>query len=547
MLIRNQRSYLPIIGVALLIFVLSSIIQIGVDPHYEGMTTDSGVFAYCGNQILAGRLLYRDCLDNKPPAIYYLNAAAIMLGGATPWAVWIFHAIWIAITFILFFFIQARIWSGFPAFCASILFCLTVLFPSYYIGGNFTETYALLPIILCIGCLFQYLLKAKWGYLAGIGLTAASAILLKPTYLGIAVTSIFTVIFLDMMRKNYKALLNHLLVIVTTFCVPLILVAAYWLFNNSLYDLIFAVFWHNQDYIQESLSIRSLGSTVKMYLVYQPLASLTILAGFTLAGYLYEIFFRLVSPKTRQFEPALYVPRKMGEVNAQTWLVAAVGCSIIIDFIMIAISGKNFGHYFVIALPGLTTVCAFLFHKLERLSDEKGKKTFHLAALLVAITMLTLSWALEIAPAEIPRSEYLKQFFTGKAFIHQANDLEKYILDHSSPDQSVLVWGLRPDLNFTTGRRSPSRFIFLPHLFSPTSQGSNGFDEFLRHLGTDPPEVIVVDITDGRLPFFGAAGDDRCPGCSPDAKEGMDKLNLFVEQNYIPDGQVYDWLVYLHK
>jgi hypothetical protein len=103
-------------------------------------------------------------------------------------------------------------------------------------------------------------------------------------------------------------------------------------------------------------------------------------------------------------------------------------------------------------------------------------------------------------------SYYLKSFLKH----HHPPMIEKYILEHSSSDQSVLVWGLRPDLNFTTGRRSPTRFIFLLHLFSPTSKGPNGFDEFLDGIKADPPAVITVDTNSVLLPFFGAEGDLRC-------------------------------------
>lgn len=53
-----------------------------VSPAYE----DTEFFRYCGWALLRGQVPYRDIFDHKPPLIYFVNAAGVMLGR---WGLWI--------------------------------------------------------------------------------------------------------------------------------------------------------------------------------------------------------------------------------------------------------------------------------------------------------------------------------------------------------------------------------------------------------------------------------------------------------------------------
>ena len=119
---RFSKTSLLTALVLLLIAGMIFIIQIGVDPSYKNMTTDSGTFAYCGKVIVNGGLMYRDCWDNKPPGIYYLNALAILLGGPNPFAIWLFQAVWLTMAVWAFFLILRKIWGlGLAAVAAFIV------------------------------------------------------------------------------------------------------------------------------------------------------------------------------------------------------------------------------------------------------------------------------------------------------------------------------------------------------------------------------------------------------------------------------------------
>jgi hypothetical protein len=100
-------------------------------------------------------------------------------------------------------------------------------------------------------------------------------------------------------------------------------------------------------------------------------------------------------------------------------------------------------------------------------------------------------------------------------------------------------------MNFVTDRRSPTRFIFLQHLFTPVPGAVNGFAEFIQELQDDPPQLIVVQpISSAGLPYFGDPVSSICPGCDPAAMEGMLALKQFVDGRYELNYSIWDWVVY---
>jgi hypothetical protein len=216
--------------------------------------------------------------------------------------------------------------------------------------------------------------------------------------------------------------------------------------------------------------------------------------------------------------------------------------------IFLASSGKNFGHYLQVLLPILVASVLYLLDKLVRSIHEKIADRSLLVIALSGVLLVTLPGLLEIAKKEAPSMSELKTFWqTPNITRYEPNELERYIIDHSQPSESVLIWGGHPSMNFLTDRYSPSRYIFLQHLFTPTPFGQNGLIEFLQDLKADPPSLIVAqpDSSAG-LPFFGLPEASICPGCNPDTRQKMLELKHFVESNYTFTGSIWDWFVYEH-
>jgi len=544
---QGKFSFLTILIVLGLVLV-NFIIQIGVNPSYKNISTDSGTFAYCGQVIRDGGLMYRDCWDNKPPGVYYLNAAAIWLGGANPFAIWLFQAIWMTIAILIFFLILNLIFEhkGLAALGAFTLL-LVLLYPDIFQGGNFTETYAVLPVVLSLGAYWAYLRSGRKRWLIALGVLIAAGFLLKPTYIAVGLAAGFMVLYLELRRRKFKSLLIDLATLGVSIFVPLALVGLYWIWKQDFYELWFAVFTHNVTYLREGFSLRSLYGSARMFLIQQPMAALTILVGMSFGIFLFQYGRMIFSLKTpAQNEDDAFTFGRMDPQQAQVWFMAGVFLSIILDIVFLASSGKNFGHYLQVLLPGMVIGMLYLMNYLRQSfrDDHLGRNLQ--VVVLSAILIVALGGGLEIAAKEVPGVQELRDFFsTPDLTVYQPTELEQYIIDHSSPSDSVLVWAGHPSMNFVTHRRSPTRYIFLQHLFTPTPNGLNGFSEFLQELQADPPALIVAQpISSVGLPYFGNPSDSLCADCPPLALEGMSAFQQFVASRYILNYSIWDWVVY---
>jgi hypothetical protein len=154
-------------------------------------------------------------------------------------------------------------------------------------------------------------------------------------------------------------------------------------------------------------------------------------------------------------------------------------------------------------------------------------------------------WLVEVAVKELPRREQLAsatQPLRGGCLL---DGMSQYVAEHTDPQDIVLVWGNHPDVNFLTGRRAPSKYVFAMNLFFPGPEGTSRFDVFLQDLSRNPPVLIFAqEVSSAGIPYFGASDGDLCPGCAADAMEGMEKLKAYVEDHYSLADQIGDWMVF---
>jgi hypothetical protein len=544
---RYKSSILSIIIILGLIFT-NFIIQMGVDPGYLSMSTDSGTFAYCGQVIHEGGLMYRDCWDNKPPGVYYLNALAIGLAGANPFSIWLFQAIWASLAFIVFYLIVSHIWQhkGLAAL-GSFTLLFVFLYPDIFQGGNFTETYAILPIALSFFAFWAFLHTAHHRWLVMLGLLTAAGFLLKPTYISMGLAVAIVLAYFGLRSRSYKAFWINIGVMGFSALGPLFLVGLYWVWKRDFFDLWFAVFTHNISYVESGFSLRSLYGTVRMFLLQQPMAALTILAGVSAVVFLFQHARQIVSRQPpSEHENLDFFPGRMDAAHEKTWLMAAIFLSISFDIAFLASSGKNFGHYLQVVIPGMVIALLALLDVVRLVARQHLPERSLLALSISAIIMTLLIAGLEVTTKELPDLNELKEFFSNSnPTVYQPTELEQYILDHSTRTDAVLIWAGHPSMNFVTHRHSPTRFIFLQHLFTPVPGAANGFAEFMQELQTDPPQLIVVQpVSSAGLPYFENPVDTICPGCDPLALDGMLALKQFVDGGYELNYSIWDWVVY---
>ena len=534
--------------ICLAIFLLNFLVQFKSNKSYQGMDVDSGVFAYCGQQILGGHLLYRDCFDNKPPAVYYIDALAIALFHPTPGGIWLFQGLWMAATGIAFFLIINRIWGLWPSILSTLVFMGTALYPAYYQNGNNTESYALLPLILILGALFAYLSGGRRRYLVALGLLAAFAFLLKPTYISLSASAVLIALLASLLRRGVRPTAGHLAVVAASGLIPLGLVAVYFQLRGGLSDLIFAVFTHNTQYVQAGFTWWQAKQTFLKFLLDQPMAytfGLALAAGLVFLAENWRTIAGRTPPAGSAAQPESRGFLAPGE--ARRWWLLAVLLSLPFEIFFVTISGRDFGHYYLLPIPALSAAAAYLF--AEAFSGLPGAlklKTGAPWAAAAALVVFAIPWGNAVLASERPGRSDLAAYFSNPAITtYHLSQLEQYVVDHSRPDQSVLVWSTHPSINLVTGRRSPTRYVYALHVLTPTPTGPSGFPELIRSLEQDPPALILAQkVSSVGLPDFWTPGNGQCQGCTPAALQGLSDFKRYVGEHYQFALQIFDWYIY---
>jgi 4-amino-4-deoxy-L-arabinose transferase-like glycosyltransferase len=508
------------------------------NPRLAGVKPDSSLFAYGGQMVTEGKLLYRDFWDHKPPAVFYVDALAVRLMGATLWALWWTDVVWVTLSTTALFLVLRKLTGTLPALLASGVFLGTLMNPTIFEGGNLTEMYATLPLILIIGAAFLYFRSRQPGWALGVGLLAAAAFLFKQTCIALGIGSALGILIVNFRSRQVRKGFIHLAWLAAGVLLPLAAVALVWLHAGALGDLLDAVFSFNFNYVGSGISADTFSVMSRVLLAEFPLMPLSLAVLAALGIFLYRNRAWLFTSS----EPSLGVaaPTLAAE---QTFL--AVFLALPFELALIALGGRNFPHYYMAILPVFSAAIAYLIEALTRPFWPRQKMSLLAVIGLVILAGVGLIWIKDAYQVEKPRSG-LRSALAGPFFGPlPPSGLAEYVLSHTQPGDSVLLWADNKSLNFLTGRRSPSRYLYPEHLFQPKSGPESRFDQFLQDLHQDPPALILVPMTPNpSAPFVNAPEDALCPGCIPAAVEGMKLFKAFVSVNYRQVPPFDSYLVY---
>ncbi len=528
------------IGAALVLISLVFLVQIRWSPRFSPMGSDSGMFAYAGERILEGDLPYRDVFDTKPPGVFYVNALALWLGGRTPWAIWGAGVAWIALTTLVLF---STLLAGFgllPGFLATAVFVLTLHHPSYYQGGNLTEVYALLPQVTLLAAAAAYFGNRRTRVLALCGALTGLAILFKPTCsaLGLALAAVTTGEAL--LARRWREAAIRLGAFGLGVVMPLVAVALYWAAHGAFGYLWDAVVRFNFVYSSEGFSLLGVYGAFRMLFVDEPLAAAMPLAVAGSALFLWDAR-QQASTKAR----AAGSSEALAGSGGALVLVAVVALPL--EWAMVTVSGRKLGHYVLPTLPAMSVALSYLASRASQTIRERRDALGWGVVSAALVAALGLAWVVEVVVKEVPRPAELAEFwrppFEGGAYV--SDPLVRRIIESTGPGQSVFVWADHPDLNFLSGRRAPSRYVFSLHLLLPGTGNSLRFAQLLEDLRYDPPALILTQWqSDIGVPFLGAPRDGLCADCEPEVRAGVLQLADYLDRWYVERERVGIWVIY---
>lgn len=482
-----------LIGLCLLALAVVPSLQLAPTVIQQGR--DSGIFAYTGKVIAEGGLPYRDAWDNKPPGVYYIDALAFILFGANRWAIWLIETITVFFTGVVLFALLSQIYEQRRmAWIGAGAFALLVRHPGLVSDTNFTEVYALLPQMICFWAGYQFLRTPRYGWAFVIGLSAGLAFLTKQTTIGVAVAFIPAILIsrhaVMAARRRWAWLGATILGGLSS----LAGVAGYLWLKGILVEAIDATFiapmaFHNW-VSRESVSFWDT--------VVQTLTAST--ASVVIGPLLPFLAIGIVAAVRRLLSHRL---RGQGLTATQTlmvWAALTFGA----DLILTNPTSRGYGHYYVTLLPSVVILVVYSVSVIA----QRGTPTRLAGRMGRALVWTYLFGA--VAGGAIGGTIYrlwtVDWELTGPV---RNITLTEYVMENTTPDDTVLVWGATTAINFQSDRNSPMPYHYGYPLIVPGYTTEEEIWQIARDLEMNLPTLILDStMVDG----------DRIPPLDPERR-----------------------------
>jgi hypothetical protein len=453
-----------------------------VAPLYQPIPArDQGVYLYVGQQILDGKIPYRDVWDHKGPLIYYINALGLWMTDST-WGVWFLEIIFVFLAAVSGFLVMRMVFDSAMAFSSTILWLAAL--PQVLDHGNTVEEYSL---SFQFAAIYFYLRsenfsKTYWNEII-LGIMAAMAFSLRPNNIGVHLAIglvLITTVFLSPKERIHTV--KRVIAAAFGSAVVFGVIGIYFAANGSLGDLFDQVFVFNYYY--------SKSGVISWQALIKGFTSLSFLAPLGMAGLVGLIIY-------------LYSTWKHGQLtsdvkNRFVFFVLAV---VPIQIYLSLLSGRKYLHYYVAWLPVLALLTGFFIYWIQQ---QVGKifpniRRGNILSFLLA-GGLVLTFSLRPVVSGMPplttlfRTVWAEKSLSPPDYSATAQGVYlEYILTHTQPDDYVLIWGNSSVYNFLTERESPSRFVYTYAFGVPNYVSQKMVDELLQDIAEKKP--LIIDAT----------------------------------------------------
>ena len=439
---------------------------------------DSSVFIYTTQQVMKGKLLYKEVFDHKGPTLYLLHAIGLKILNGNWSGIWLLQMLCYFVTsaFLyktLRFFFNKKI---------SVLSIVTVLLyqGALEYGGNTTETWALPFTSIALYIFTLYFVKQKRFsvlQLLALSVTFILTLFLRPNL--IAVWGIFgiVVIFDLVQSKRWKEILSYAFFILVFCLLSVFPFFMYAYLKGIIQDSIYSIFLFNMEYSSaEGISgfvlvfLKTLRTMGRPSYVYLSIILLTYI---------------------------LYVVLYFKEIYHKKYTVAIVG-SILLIALSCSIRNGN-QYYFVQFVPVLMFPIAACF---SFFAEKLFKRQYTFTIFFFLILNFFLIFETYIAIRDNYKNDERAFYIRLSAIISQYTDRSDKILEMGN-DLNVYLF---------SNRESSSKYPFI----FPIIENDKLRELYLAELENKPRPKLI--ITDWSWQYFG--------------NNSSNKLKIFLQDNY---------------
>lgn len=442
---------------------------------------DEGEYAYIGWRLGHGELPYRDWVDQKPPAIFWIYRMALMLPGDSVVAVHLFAALWSAVSAWALYLLARRLMSSSWAVVPAGLFAILSAHPIGEGTAANTEIFMLLPMILAVWIFLRCAdpPRNKTNDPAAPDRQSSGAVpqmLACGALIGVA-TAFKQVAALNWpllvclspflistgTRPRWRTTVKFTLWSGTGAAFVWLLIAGYFFLRGGFSDLLYNVLTHNLEYIHAT------PWSERMKLCAETLTRLSrvqaIAWGFAALG---------IVAAARQ-------PSRSSLLLLVGWLAASFGG--------VSASGYYFPHYFQQLLPAIALASGFGAQAVARGLARKGISKYACGAVVAALLAL-LPLATWLPFARMAPRAAARRIFPFNIFAEMPQ-IGGYIAQNTKPDDRVFVFGAEAEILFYAKRVSATRYIFLFPLYGPYRNAREKQQTTAQEVAKNAPAIVA--------------------------------------------------------
>lgn len=508
------------IGIFLLVSLLTLLVVLPSIPLAGNLPlSDSAIFIYISKEILQGKILYVDIINNQTPGIFFINAIGLLLTKNSYWGIWILEYLTISAVAWLGFLLTKKIFGTFAAITATIMFLLSIVLLYEY--GNQLEFYGVFFQFLAIYLFTKTQTKGShlWKFFF-IGCCSAGSFLLRANLFGTHLV-IFILVLYQFLKTPYKKkLLLQILSLLGGIFFSIFPWILYFAFNNALGDAISAAFLINM-YHSASPVINKIASAINGI-------SLLSATGLTLYAFLGLLLSTIAFWK-----------KDKHVLNNQILLIAIIDLPL--EMMLSSISGRNYLHYYTAWLPSLTILTAYFIFWYKTHIFPKFRQKF---IKITTICLYALAIMLPLMFTALHSINIYLYNITASSEYYKIGDTIKKT---TKKNDAILAWGHARTIYLVTGREAAGKYIHQSLLFLP-DYSKIAIKTFYADIVKKPPKYIIDNTT--KLYHFPSFDKKRRKLWIPthpaykNVKE-FDIISSFIEKNYyLSDTLQTGWRIY---
>lgn len=421
------------------------------------VTADSSIFLYIAQQLLAGRHLYTEVWDHKPPMIFWINEAGLFLANESEIGVLLLSACALSAWCLILLLLSRNIA---PPWCVAgaLMMALYTSQRALLFHTNLTEVFALPAQAMALYLMFRQRpeMSSRLNHFL-LGVLFAYLFTLRANLIGVAV---LYVVHLFLVAK-FSSLKDRVLALGACgagFLLLFAAVAAPFVLQDRTTDLAWASIGFNIEYSRIVPGWRRVVS-IAVGLDKTAMYGLAALAVMGLLASFRE-------------KRSIAKPSTLGLASAMLWIIEALFSTI---------SGRNYEHYFILWLTPMTLLAAIGLRYATASLHLRG------AAALLAVLYLAL-----IGSETVRKSS--------AACVESTDEVALKIQSMTGQWRRVQTWGFNGARLLYQVRAAPGSSIFST---VPLEHGAHAYRDLALRILTElerRPAELIVEAASDRIP-----------------------------------------------